>query len=142
MLWAGATLAVALAVIQAVPVNRANPPVRTSVTAPAGVAEILRRACYDCHSNETHWPWYSYVAPASWFVVRHVNHGRSDLNFSEWPAFDMEAEEHAFRDIEEQVSEGKMPLRSYVWLHPDAKLSDDDRDTLLRWARSQGVSGR
>lgn len=138
--WAGAAVVAALAAIQLAPVSRTNPPVRTGVAAPAGVDEILRRACYDCHSNETRWPWYSYVAPASWFVVRHVNHGRGDLNFSEWPAFDFEAEEHAFRDIEEQVSNGEMPLRNYIWLHADAKLSKDDRDTLLRWARSQGAS--
>jgi hypothetical protein len=122
--------------IQFVPVDRTNPPVRTDVAAPAEVASILRRACYDCHSNETSWPWYSHVAPASWFVARHVRHGRGDLNFSEWPLFDMEAEAEAFKDIEAQVEKGEMPLPSYTWIHRDAALGAEDRETLLRWARS------
>jgi hypothetical protein len=134
---AGITLVLILVGIQFVPAGRTNPPVRSQVQAPDEIEPILRRACYDCHSNETRWTWYSYVAPASWFVVRHVNHGRGDLNFSEWPAFDLEAEEHAFKDIEEQIRKGEMPLRSYTWLHRDAKLSADERDALLRWARSQ-----
>jgi hypothetical protein len=105
---------------------------------PGEVQSILRRACYDCHSNETQWPWYSHVAPASWFVVRHVRQGRGDLNFSEWPVFDPEFEEYAFKDIEEQIEKEEMPLRSYTWLHTDAKLSEDDRETLIRWARARG----
>jgi len=125
--------------IQFVPVRRTNPPVHTDVAAPADVAPILRRACYDCHSNETRWPWYSHVAPVSWFVANHVRHGRGDLNFSEWPAFDIEAEAEAFKDIEAQVEKGRMPLRSYTWLHRDAVLSEKDRETLLRWARSSSV---
>ena len=136
--WAGLALGAILAGIQFAPVNRTNPAVRSQVAMPGEVQSILRRACYDCHSNETRWPGYSYVAPASWFVVRHVNRGRGDLNFSEWPIFDPEFEEHAFRDIQEQISKRKMPLRSYTFVHRDAKLSPEDRDTLLRWARSQG----
>jgi hypothetical protein len=136
--WAGLVLVLILIGIQFIPVKRTNPPVRSELTAPSDVHSILRRACYDCHSNETQWPLYSYVAPASWFVVGDVNHGRSDLNFSEWPAFDFEAQEHAFKDIEEQISKGEMPLQSYTLIHRDAKLSQGDRDTLLRWARSHG----
>ncbi len=135
-------IAVALVVIgvaiQFIRVDRTNPPVESDVGAPADVDAILRRACYDCHSNESRWPWYSYVAPASWFVVGHVNHARGDLNFSQWPVFDFELQEHAFRDIEEQISKGKMPLPSYTWVHRGARLSDNDRDVLLRWARSLG----
>lgn len=122
--------------IQFVPLSRTNPPVQHDVSAPTAVNSILRRACYDCHSNETEWPWYSRVAPVSWFVVGHVNEGRGDLNFSEWPAFDPELQSEAFHDVEEQVSKHKMPLRSYQILHPGARLSDEDRETLLRWARS------
>jgi hypothetical protein len=123
--------------IQFVPVDRSNPAVRTEIDAPEKIAAILRRSCYDCHSYETRWPWYSRIAPVSWWLVDHVEHGRGDLNFSEWPVFDFEAQELAFEDIEEQIVKGEMPLRSYLILHPGARLDEDDREVLLRWARSQ-----
>jgi hypothetical protein len=128
--------------IQFVPVDRVNPPVQSEIIAPEDVAAILRRACYDCHSNETRWPAYSYIAPVSWLVVGHVNEGRGDLNFSEWPTFDFELQAFALNDIAEQVSEGKMPLQSYTLIHRDAKLSDEERELLIRWARSSaGTAG-
>lgn len=120
--------------LQLVPVERSNPPIRSDVDAPAEVEAILRRACYDCHSHETRWPWYSYVAPVSWFVVDHVKHGRGDLNFSDWPAFDFEAQDLALSDVREQITKGEMPLPSYLILHRDARLSEDDRAVLLEWA--------
>ncbi len=120
--------------LQLVPVDRSNPPVTSPLATTAGVEEVLRRACYDCHSNETEWPWYSYVAPVSWWVVDHVRAGRGDLNFSEWPTFDFEAEELALADIREQVLEGTMPLDSYTLMHRDARLSERDRQLLLDWA--------
>ena len=119
--------------LQLVPVERTNPPVGSDVDAPAEVEAILRRACYDCHSHETSWPWYSFVAPASWFVADHVNHGRGDLNFSEWPAYDFEAQDLALSDIREQITKGEMPLPSYLILHPGARLSEADRAALLDW---------
>ncbi len=123
--------------LQFVPVRRTNPPVGASLQPPAEVALLLRGACYDCHSNETRWPWYSYVAPVSWWVVRHVERGRADLNFSEWPVLDLEAQSWAYNDIEKQLFERTMPLRSYTWLHAPARLSDAERQRLLRWARAQ-----
>ncbi len=81
---------VAGAAIQLVPVKRSNPPVEFEVEAPADVHAILERACYDCHSNRTRWPWYSSVAPVSWLVARDVRRGRKELNFTDWPAFDFE----------------------------------------------------
>ena len=122
-----------LAGLQLVPVERENPTVEADVNAPAEVAEVLRRACYDCHSNETDWPWYSRIAPISWWVASHVEVGRADLNFSEWPSFDFEAQSHALEDIREQVRRDEMPLRSYTWIHRDARLSDADREILLDW---------
>ena len=135
---AAPAVALILIGIQFVPVQRVNPPIQSEVAAPSEIDVILRRACYACHSNETQWPWYSYVAPMSWFVIGHVDEGRGDLNFSEWPVFDFELQEHAFEDIEEQVSKRKMPLRSYTLIHRDAKLNAEERDALLRWARSNG----
>jgi len=132
---AAAAALVAVAAIQWVPVRRDNPPVEFEVGAPDEVHVILRRACYDCHSNETRWPWYSRVAPVSWLVARDVTRGREDLNFSDWPVFDFEAQEHALADIAKQIDRRRMPLPIYVAMHPHARLSEAERSTLLDWAR-------
>jgi hypothetical protein len=124
-----------LVAIQFVPVRRTNPPVVMEPVAPEDVITVLKRSCYDCHSNETRWPWYAWVAPVSWQVVRDVRLARGDLNFSEWPALDVEGEREALKDIYEEVEEGEMPLWSYKLIHPDARLSDRDRRILLEWAR-------
>ena len=123
--------------LQFISVDRTNPPVEASLNAPDDVEAILRRACYDCHSHETRWPWYGYIAPTSWYLVSHVEDARADLNFSRWPTFDFEAQELAFDDIREQVSKGKMPLKSYKLMHPAARLSAEDRDRLIHWTRGQ-----
>jgi len=135
LLWIGAGLLAVFVGLQFFGVERTNPPVMSDIGAPAEIDAILRRACYDCHSHETRWPWYSRIAPVSWWVVDHVDHGRGDLNFSKWPVFDFEEQDHALRDIEEQIVKGEMPLRSYLILHGEARLSDADRELLLRWAR-------
>lgn len=134
--WLLAIVVAALGVMQMMPVDRTNPSVESDVGAPPEVSAILRQACYDCHSHETRWPWYGKVAPSSWILARHVEKGRGDLNFSQWPVMDQEALEHAFHDIEEQLEKGKMPLRSYKWLHPEARLTEEQRALLLQWARS------
>jgi hypothetical protein len=134
------TLVIVLAVVmlgmQFKQPDRTNPPVKSEIDAPPEVAAILERACYACHSNETTWPWYSYVAPVSWWVAEHVEHGRGDLNFSTWPARDLKALEHAFHEIDEQIEKGEMPLPSYLRMHPEARLSDEDRATLREWAKA------
>jgi hypothetical protein len=86
---------------------------------------LAARACFDCHSNETTWPWYSHVAPTSWFVQRHVDEGRQVLNFSEWTRTYEEA-----GDAAEAVLEGEMPPASYTLLHPEARLSAEERRIL------------
>lgn len=121
-------------------------PARTNPAADAplaigdrGVESILRRSCFDCHSNETRWPWYSNVAPASWLVVRDVNKGRNEMNFSHWK--DPEGKLRA--EICENVREGEMPLAIYLPLHADARLTEADRKTLCTWAsRSGAVAAR
>lgn len=92
----------------------------------AKAAAILNRACRDCHSNHTAWPWYSRVAPASWLVARDVNKGRQKLNFSEWRLYGEEMTQIKKGEICEQVKAGKMPLPFYIPLHPEARLSPDD----------------
>ncbi len=130
---AAATIVVAVA-IQFIPVDRSNPPVDFAIDPPADVQAILERSCYDCHSNRTRWPWYSHVAPVSWLVARDVHEARGDLNFSEWPAFDFEAQDHAMVEIGKQIRGRKMPLPIYLIMHPDARLSEADRQRLLEWA--------
>lgn len=124
--------------IQFVPVERTNPPVETEVPAPENVRAVLKRACYDCHSNETVWPWYSRVAPVSWLVSRDVTHGRSHVNFSTWNRLSPEDRAKTVREAWEEVEAGKMPLWIYRPMHPEARLSDADRAVIESWARTVG----
>jgi len=110
--------------LQLVPVERSNPPVRSAFEGPQPVMEVLRRSCYDCHSNETTWPWYSYVAPVSWMVANHVEEGREELNFSNW--LEHQNDGHLLEEIYEEVAEEHMPEGSYLWMHPEAKVSPAD----------------
>lgn len=136
--WGLPAVLIVFAALQVVQPDRSRLPVESDVVAPQAVREILRRSCFDCHSHETSWPWYGYVAPVSWWLADHVEHGRKDLNFSRWPTFDLEAQEHIFEDIDEQIREETMPLRSYLLLHRRARLSAADREALLRWAGTKG----
>jgi hypothetical protein len=101
------------------------------------VRSTLKRACYDCHSNETRWPWYSQVAPVSWFVIDHVNHGRSHLNFSDWLHYDKSAQSNNLRLIEATVKADTMPMSSYLLVHNEAKLSPDDKIIIIDWAKAE-----
>lgn len=130
-------LAVAGIAIQFVPVDHSNPPVRHDVAAPAHVAAILRTACYDCHSSETRWPWYSRVAPVSWFVARHVREGRRRLDFSDWPVLDFDAQDDLLDRIAKKVGDGDMPLLSYRLIHPEARLTDAQRQAVVAWAEGR-----
>jgi cytochrome c551/c552 len=133
-------LAVALVAVQLVPVTHTNPPVGGDVAAPAEVAALLRRACYDCHSNETVWPWYSRVAPASWLVSHDVEEGREELNFSTWADYSAKRRAKKLKETAEEVSEGEMPPWYYVLLHPEARLDDAERTRLLAWTADAGAA--
>ena len=125
-------LGVAFVAIQLVPYgrNHSNPPVALDAPWASAEAErVARVACYDCHSNETHWPWYSNVAPMSWLVYEDVKAGRDVLNFSE---FDRRQDE--VDDIEDVIEDGEMPPSNYTMLHPDAKLSDEEERALVEAA--------
>ena len=126
--WIGAGALGLFVVLQLVPYGwtHSNPPVLADAPWPSASAEsIARDACYDCHSNETDWPLYSYVAPVSWLVRRDVEAGRDELNFSEW---DDHSDAH---DAAEEIERGSMPPRQYELIHPDARLSDDERAELV-----------
>lgn len=125
--------------IQFVPVDRSNPPVEQKVDAPAPVLEVLRRACYDCHSNRTRWPWYSYVAPVSWLVADDVHEAREHVNFSTWNRYRPSKQDKIAREVWEEVEEGDMPPWQYLLLHPEARLSEADRKVLRAWAIDHGA---
>ena len=130
---------VVLLVIQLVPVNRSNPPVTGDVPAPEGVRAVLRRACYDCHSNETTWPWYSRVAPISWLTARDVHQGRKELNYSEWNLLDAQRQAKKLKESWDEVADGDMAPWFYRAIHTDARLSADDRTALHNWTLSGGL---
>lgn len=141
--WSAIALVVALVGLQFLRPARTNPAVDAAMTieatgaVPADVAAILDRACADCHSHETDWPWYSEVAPVSWFVADHVNHGRKHLNFSEWGGYDEAEAMGKLAMIAVTVRERSMPLPSYLRAHPEAHLSDADVERLSNWANAQ-----
>jgi hypothetical protein len=122
--------------IQFVPVKGigSNPPARYKLDAPPEVEAILRRACFDCHTNETKWPLYARIAPGSWLMARDVNKGRSRMNMSEWGDADPEERQLDKENSWDQVEEGAMPKWFYIFpFHPAAKLSDADKATLKAW---------
>ena len=122
--------------IQLVPVDRSNPPQQGVVPAPAAVLQVLQRSCFDCHSNQTRWPWYAYVAPVSWSIANDVHEGRKELNFQEWSRASARRRARVARKVWEEVEEGKMPLPNYLRMHPEAKLSEADRAVLRHWAEA------
>lgn len=122
--------------IQFIPVDQTNPPVTADLQAPQNVKEILKRSCYDCHSNETEWPWYGYVAPASWLVSRDVNRGRKNLNFSEWETMNPDDKKKFASEIWEEIDDGEMPLGIYTLIHSNTLLSAADLTVISRWTRS------
>ena len=113
--------------IQFIPVDRSNPPVvqEPNWDSPQTKA-LMERACFDCHSNQTKWPAYSYVAPVSLLVAHHVEEGRHEFNLSDWGRNPSEGEE-----MIEQIQKGEMPMSSYLLLHPEARLTDAEKDLLV-----------
>lgn len=117
--------------------NHDNPPVVQEVAwSSAQVRDLAVRACYDCHSNETTWPWYSNVAPVSWLIQHDTDEGRSKLNFSEWHLPQKEADEAA-----EAVAEGEMPMPIYALMHAHARLSHQERQQLIDGLKATIGSG-
>jgi len=118
--------------------DRTNPPAANPypIDDPQ-VESIVRRSCFDCHSNETKWPWYSEVAPASWLLANHVKDGRRHMNFSDW---DREKEPKRLEELCEEVREGNMPMPSYLLIHRGAVLSADEVNTLCTWSKARLAS--
>jgi Haem-binding domain len=135
-------LLVLFLVSQVVRPAKTNPPINSNneisanLTVPPDVVAILARSCGDCHSNRTVWPWYSSVAPVSWMVAFDVNHGRKALNFSEWGMRDPKKNAKLLGEICKEVTEKEMPGFVYPIMHPAAKLTDADIQSVCRWTQS------
>jgi hypothetical protein len=128
------TVVVLLVLAQLVPVSRTNPPVTGAIDAPPDVQALLRRACADCHTHETVWPWYASVAPVSWLVAHDVEEGREHLDLSAWTDLKPRKQRKAYEEIVEMIEEEEMPLWYYVPLHPEARLTAAERARLVEWA--------
>ena len=125
--------------IQFIPVERSNPPVTGKIDAPSNVLSILKTSCFDCHSNETIWPWYSYIAPVSFLVSADVKNARKRVNFSEWDKYDDEKRAKKLNAIIEDVEEGEMPLSKYTLIHPDAKMDQVKIKILKDWVNTDNT---
>lgn len=135
-------IAAVFILIQLIPVNRSNPVFdnTSEIKAPQEVISILKTSCYDCHSNETVWPAYSYIAPMSFLISNHVQEGRKELNFSEWSSYTIEKQRKKLEEIQEEVSEDKMPMPVYLLLHGDAELTVQQKMILQKWTSSASIT--
>lgn len=128
-----------LIIAQFFPIDKINPTSDPAVDfltiqqPPENIALMLKDACYDCHSNQTKYPWYTNVAPFSWWIKGHIDHGREHLNFSEWGNYSAKKAKHKLEECHEFVEETKMPLMSYWIAHPEAKLSTEQRAAMVSW---------
>lgn len=119
--------------LQFIPVDQTNPPVESRSVGPQRVMDLLQRSCFDCHSNETTWPWYGKVAPFSWAYVNEVNRGRDKLNFSTWNRLSAGDMERLRAEIWNQVKFGEMPPPMHVFLNQDARVTTDHHRMLREW---------
>ena len=122
--------------IQFIPVDRKNPPVTMDINAPENISSILRTSCYDCHSNETSWPLYSYIAPVSFLLAGDVKEGRKHLNFSEWDKYSSDKQIKLLEEMIEEVEKENMPLTIYTFTHPNSKLDSNRIKLLKQWVKS------
>lgn len=135
----GWALLVTLIVIQFIPVDR-NQSESTPATdfmlvnkVPRTVSNTLHNACYDCHSNNTRYPWYNKILPVAWFLEDHIEEGKAELNFSEWGEYSDRRKNSKLRSIVSQIKDGEMPLESYVLLHPNADLSEEEKTEVISY---------
>jgi len=117
--------------------NKSGQVLQTDITnvypVPARVQAILQSACYDCHSNYTRYPWYSYIQPAGWWLTHHINEGKEELNFSDFGSYSFKRRTNKLRAIENSINDGTMPLSSYTLLHKDARLTGEKRQLITAW---------
>jgi hypothetical protein len=108
----------------------------TVMEIPVEVNKIIQTSCADCHSNSTIYPWYNEIVPASWYLAQHVKEGKEHLNFSEWTNYNKDQQEHIIKDIKEVLNDREMPLKSYLLIHKEAKLTENQYQIMYDWANS------
>jgi hypothetical protein len=141
--WAAIILVILFVAAQFFQPDRSNPPVDESKTiyaslnVPPEVKAIFERSCYDCHSNNTNWPWYSYIAPTSWLTASDVKTGRTNLNLSTWGTYKRSRQINKLDQISDQLGDDKMPLKKYRLMHPNAALSKAEVDMVCAWAEKE-----
>jgi len=132
-----------LVLIQFVRIDKTNPKIIPendfiNITNPSeDIAMVLKNSCYDCHSNESTYPWYTNIAPISWWIKHHINEGRRHINFSEWGDYPLDKLNHKLEECYEEIEEGKMPMTSYTIAHPDAKMTTEQKNKLKEWLTTQ-----
>ncbi|MEJ6736735.1 MAG: heme-binding domain-containing protein [Flavobacteriales bacterium] len=132
-------LIIILIIIQFFRIDKTNPVVNSAddfielTNPPKEIATILVSSCYDCHSNESSYPWYSNISPVSWWVKHHINEAREELNFSKWSTYNEKKKDHKLEEMIAEVEEGEMPLKPYPLTHPEARLDAIQKAELLNW---------
>ena len=135
-------IGIILILIQFIRIDKTNPPIEptldfvTTVNPPVEMGNKIKAACYDCHSHNTSYPWYTNVAPLSWWIKGHINGGREHLNFSEWNKYSDDKKNHKLEEGVEMLEKKWMPLFTYTWLHPEAKLTDEERGNMISYFKS------
>jgi uncharacterized membrane protein len=134
--------AIAIQAAQLIRLDRSNPSVHGDLSAPPKVKGVLQQSCYDCHSNRTRWPWYSAVAPFSWWIHHEVDEGRRRLNFSSWTdyASDPGTEDQKLEEIAHLIASRSMPPWYYCAMHPGARLTQNQRAAIARWIAAERSS--
>lgn len=110
-----------------------------SVVTPDNTQQLLKNACFNCHSNHTDYPWYGYVAPVSWWLNGHINGAKDHLNFSEWDKYSRKDQIARLNKICEDIKEGDMPLASYRLIHKEARLTSAEKQEICSWADTAGM---
>lgn len=103
---------------------------------PENVKQILKESCFDCHSDKTRYPWYFNITPVNYWIADHIEHGKGDLNFSEWSSYSLKRKEHKMEEVWEEVKKKEMPLDSYTWTHSEANLTDEQIEAVVNWAKT------
>lgn len=120
--------------------NKSNAPTPGDISqvavVPADVQAILKKACYDCHSNNTHYPWYVNIQPVGLYLAHHIEEGKDELNFNEFGAYSAKRRRNKLKGIAEQIRDGEMPLSSYTLLHKEARLTDAEKTAITKWVEN------
>ena len=120
--------------------NRAKGPqanyIGNAFAVPDDVKNIMAKACNDCHSNNTRYPWYSYIQPVHWWLNGHIKNGKKAVNFDEYTNRSLRYQYHKMEEVEEMLEDGKMPLKSYLWIHKNARLTPEEKEKIHAWTHA------